>query len=377
MLGNSAPQHELEVAGSGPFNWRLSCDNSPGPSLLHNYSEAPWERVPDLELACNEMPATVAPLRSSDIQSPDSVPAQPEPSMTLMSSGHILPQYTLPANCTSSRQFDMDSFPMIPLVESIDLGSRSYSMRTRRTARRTNPTAYPSLTPEMNNPGLHSSSDFPEFASSLPGQSDTSATIPSSEMRVRQLATTHSESRAWTTSPLMNRAQPRQSSVVTFYCRKPIRCENHCRCVCHSKYHYKSPGLVQKLLGSLFIGYTGLPILAARCNLDTCVNQISRSIRATYSFPTWFVSKSLDVIVQSSSTLYFGLNVRNRILLGSGMNILSLCSRGDTRGVMKLLEKHEASLNDIELTHGTSALYVYIPFPNYNSFLFTEVPPNP
>ena len=142
----------------------------------------------------------------------------------------------------------------------------------------------------------------------------------------------------------------RRPLVVTFYCKKAISCEGYCSCVCHASRRYKSPGLLNSLIGSLFIGYSGFPILSKKCDLATCADQTSRSVRASYTFPAWFVMKTLDFVAKSSSTsgLCFNLRLRNKISQGAGTNIISLARNGAIPTIRKLLEKGQASLTDTD-----------------------------
>ena len=150
------------------------------------------------------------------------------------------------------------------------------------------------------------------------------------------------------------------SPVVTFNCNRLFLCEEHCACTCHSKHRYKSPELFSNLLGSLFIGYTGLPFTSSKCNLPTCRQQTSRSIRISYAFPLWFVQKTLNILFRSTTATgpSFGLNVRNRINYGTGINTLTLARCGDIVGLIKLLNNREGSLNDVDVTFGLSPFYV-------------------
>ena len=166
------------------------------------------------------------------------------------------------------------------------------------------------------------------------------------------LATTHTG-----TAPT-SRIRQRQP-VVKFHCDSWISCEGYCSCICHSTYRYKSPELLDNLVGSLFIGYTGLPISTPKCDSRTCINQTPRSIRVSYAFPSWFFMKTLDVVARNSQNgPSFGLSLRNRIDASTGINIISLTHNGDITGMVKLLEERKASLTDVTLYNGTTLFCV-------------------
>ena len=156
--------------------------------------------------------------------------------------------------------------------------------------------------------------------------------------------------------------QSQRVSEVRFSVNKLHSCESHCLCTCHGNCRYKSPGALKELVGSLFIGYTGLPMLARKCNLYTCVNRSSRNIWVSYTFPTWFVKKTFDFIAKSSvvSGLRFELTLRNRIDASIGVNIISLAHNGNIHGIVNLLKEGKGSLTDVESFEGYSCFFVCI-----------------
>ena len=164
----------------------------------------------------------------------------------------------------------------------------------------------------------------------------------------------------YTTVAPTSGAPQRQSPVVTFSYDRPSSCEENCACICHFKHRSKSPEIAKSLIGSLFIGYTGLPFLFSKCNSDTCIRQSSRSIRVWYTFPTWFIQRTLDVLVRSAtmSGFCFRVTMRNRVNMGAGINMISLARHGDIVTMIKLLENRKGSLSDIEMHGGLSPFFV-------------------
>ena len=166
-----------------------------------------------------------------------------------------------------------------------------------------------------------------------------------------------------TTPFLTNLAQQRPSSFATIHCNRILKCEGHCPCICHLKQRFRSPRVFDKLIGTLFIGYTGLPISVSKCDHHPCKNHVPRSVRASYIFPAWFLTKTLDFIMRYSHSMSgpcIGLSVRNRVNPAAGMNIITLAQNGDTSGIIKLLEQHKGSLTDISHIRGASAFHVSI-----------------
>lgn len=57
-----------------------------------------------------------------------------------------------------------------------------------------------------------------------------------------------------------------------------------CVYACHTEFR----GTLQGLLGMLFVGYKGLPLMTRRCTNYSCQRQASAGVTVTYYFPQWF-----------------------------------------------------------------------------------------
>lgn len=92
---------------------------------------------------------------------------------------------------------------------------------------------------------------------------------------------------------------PRDHSLISITARPRASmgsaCASWCSCRCHFKRSLKSPKFLRDILGSLFLGYSGLPILAPPCNESSCRRRSSPAVDITYYFPFWFLSKVFSV----------------------------------------------------------------------------------
>ena len=50
-------------------------------------------------------------------------------------------------------------------------------------------------------------------------------------------------------------------------------CHSGCRCICHVSQKAATPGFMDRVLGQLFVGYSGLPILSSKCDKKNCPGQ--------------------------------------------------------------------------------------------------------
>lgn len=74
-------------------------------------------------------------------------------------------------------------------------------------------------------------------------------------------------------------------------------CQNWCPCDCHAKQRRKKtvPGIMESLLGTMFVGYSGMPILNKPCDFRGCRHQQQTSASIEYWFPWWLVSKNIKL----------------------------------------------------------------------------------
>ena len=71
-----------------------------------------------------------------------------------------------------------------------------------------------------------------------------------------------------------------------------------CLCQCHQAMTMTSPGEWSNVLGRLFVGYTGLPLPAKKCDRTSCQHgQVQPRIRVAYLFPLWFAWKMFALTV--------------------------------------------------------------------------------
>ncbi|KAL8734803.1 MAG: hypothetical protein Q9181_003027 [Wetmoreana brouardii] len=66
-------------------------------------------------------------------------------------------------------------------------------------------------------------------------------------------------------------------------------CRPGCSCVCHVEKRSSTPGLVDRVLGQVFVGYTGLPGMSPKCNVDACEKSQSPNMSFEYWFPLGFL----------------------------------------------------------------------------------------
>ena len=83
--------------------------------------------------------------------------------------------------------------------------------------------------------------------------------------------------------------------------RNAVYCTNQCRCDCHRIHTLQSPSFLNRLLGKLFIGYSGCPAgLVPPCSDASCGSRLSSYTQVIYVFPSWFCTKVLTLLFETS-----------------------------------------------------------------------------
>jgi hypothetical protein len=181
---------------------------------------------------------------------------------------------------------------------------------------------------------------------------DVSAQVPSDDPFAGRLVDAESIKSGRGASP---------STLVIESFKRPS-CNIQCACSCHFRYRARNPPFVDALLGVLFIGYTGMPTLDSKCDFNFCRNSSVRAVRITYTFPSWFLRRTVDMVLGSN---YFGepefnVRIRNRVEYMSEHSIFQLSRQGRVQEMKTLFEKGHASPNDISLRGGRTAFDVSV-----------------
>ena len=136
-------------------------------------------------------------------------------------------------------------------------------------------------------------------------------------------------------------------------------CTSHCGCACHKSRRSTSPLLVQRAIGTIFLGYFGCPLsIFWRCTESSCQGQQAFQISVIYLFPSWFFARLLAVtfLKRYGTELHVSLKVQR--VVPTGAEVFRLVRLDDVTGLKRLFSKGLASLNDVEDLTGNGALFV-------------------
>ena len=131
-------------------------------------------------------------------------------------------------------------------------------------------------------------------------------------------------------------------------------CGSRCDCTCHRKLRFRSPGFLDAVFGTLFLGYQASPWFSQGCRNGRCRRS---STRVQYMFPTWFVKRSVALTIACSQPKGPELILRISRLRPDSAFVFVCAQMGYYDELKRLLENGEASVVDID-GHNNTALSV-------------------
>lgn len=146
------------------------------------------------------------------------------------------------------------------------------------------------------------------------------------------------------------------SKYRTKRCTVPL-----CACQCHAVSKYQHPSWIASHVGSLSIGYSGLPYLStARCNNSMCTKREDAVIKATYYFPAWvpYFSRMLSFVGRWNQLDGPDVCLRMPQVVPSSSEIFMLAQKGNVQGIKMLFSLSKASIHDVSVGEGRSIMHV-------------------
>jgi len=143
---------------------------------------------------------------------------------------------------------------------------------------------------------------------------------------------------------------------------KSPECSASCKCSCHTRQRLSSPRLLESFLGTLFVGYSGSPLLTQKCDRASCHGRRDWSTSFTYRFPRWFVVARM-IQLKAKATAMYGpeLSLRfNRMVDGKAM-VFHCATTGDVDRMKQLFQQGRASPSDVRYDSGWTPFHVCFP----------------
>ena len=139
------------------------------------------------------------------------------------------------------------------------------------------------------------------------------------------------------------------------------QCDRFCICQCHQITNLATSNSLSTVLGRLFIGYIGLPLLShSKCNQITCRHRKAQvRVRIVYLFPIWFALRLIALTITKSSTTFMW-KLDFPVVTQTAAPMFVLTSLGNTADIQTLLGDNTSALNAVEVIASKSPLHVSI-----------------
>lgn len=179
-----------------------------------------------------------------------------------------------------------------------------------------------------------------------------------SALQVRQsLAVPVHRASRW--DPQLHQADDWGSIGVRAELRNPSECSWNCVCSCHLRRRLNTPRLLDGFLGTLFVGYSGSPIMSQNCDQVSCRGRKDSSTTVVYQFPRWFIISRMIELKAKVTAMYgpeFSLRF-NRVVDGKAL-VFHYATTGDIPKMKQLFEQGLASPSDVRYDSGWTPLHV-------------------
>lgn len=140
-------------------------------------------------------------------------------------------------------------------------------------------------------------------------------------------------------------------------------CSRDCGCSCHLRRRLSTPRILDDFLGTLFIAYTGFPILNQKCDYASCRRRKNSSTSMIYQFPRWLII-SWVIELKAKVTTMYGPEVSlrfNRVVDARAL-IFHYAFKGDVGKIKNLFEQGNASPSDARFDSGWTPLHYAIQY---------------
>ncbi|KAL8715008.1 MAG: hypothetical protein Q9220_000965 [cf. Caloplaca sp. 1 TL-2023] len=153
-------------------------------------------------------------------------------------------------------------------------------------------------------------------------------------------------------------SEHRNSDSVGVQVTRYAACQQGCPCTCHLERKASTPGFADRVIGQMFIGYSGLPLLNRTCDTPSCKKGQGPSMSFEYWFPMGFLWSQivrLHLSYQSQFRPQISLLSPLRRVPDSAQCV-TFALNGNVEGLKDLFLRSLASPRDVSSTRGYSLL---------------------
>ena len=152
---------------------------------------------------------------------------------------------------------------------------------------------------------------------------------------------------------------PQSEGVSVKVLQYASACRTRCPCSCHEHKKSASPAFLSRVLGQMFIGYTGLPLFSPRCSSQQCQKGQVPRVSLEYWFPLGFFWSQI-LSVQADYSQNFGPQFQLKTLrrVPDTAPCVNFALEGNIEALKDLFVRGLASPQDVSSTRGYSLLRV-------------------
>jgi hypothetical protein len=140
----------------------------------------------------------------------------------------------------------------------------------------------------------------------------------------------------------------------------PNTCSSWCPCSCHAKQKLEIAGrsMVDKVVGKMFLGYSGLPYISKRCDFGDCAHGQKTKFNVEYWFPWWFMAMNLKISMEYSPNTGPEMQLTTTRRVPDTAQAITYVMTGDIEGLKYLFRNGLASVRDVSDSRGFSLMRV-------------------
>lgn len=155
----------------------------------------------------------------------------------------------------------------------------------------------------------------------------------------------------------LNSLLPPTAVAMHLSLQQRIMCVPECSCACHQWQYIISPQVLNVLIGSVALGYSGVPLKARKCSTSKCSVQATSTLRLYYRFPPWMWSAAITFAVYSRyGQPTAGLSIAR--IRPHTSTIFTYAESGNVEGMKMLFDNGLASPFDVSSQTGDQPLHV-------------------
>lgn len=139
-----------------------------------------------------------------------------------------------------------------------------------------------------------------------------------------------------------------------------IPCRSWCPCACHAKrkLRLRAPGMIESVIGKMFVGYSGLPVLNKPCDFRDCKDRQKATATMEYWFPWWFVSLNLKLHLTYLPRVGAQFHVSTTRRVPDDSQSIIFAMQGNIDGLKHLFSQGLAGPRDVSDSRGYTLMRV-------------------